>query len=324
MSNKKYSARAHPNIAFIKYWGNIDPVLRVPANGSISMTLGNLETHTTVEFDRKLSDDQVIINNEKSTGEAFSRAQSLLDIIRSQANLDSRATVNSKANFPIGTGLASSASGFAALTLAASKAAGLNPSQNELSMLARQASGSACRSIFGGFVEWLPGDNHSNSYALQIAEKDHWELIDVIAIVQEDEKEIGSTSGHALADSSPLQAARVLDASRRLDICRRAILDRDFSTLSQVVEEDSNMMHSVMITSKPPLLYWEPATISIMQNVVLWRDEGLEVCYTIDAGPNVHCICTSDSAIEIETRLRKLSGVNRILTSKPGGPAKLI
>jgi diphosphomevalonate decarboxylase len=322
--SKKYSARAHPNIAFIKYWGNIDPVLRVPANGSISMTLGNLETHTTVEFDRKLSDDQVIINNEKSTGEAFSRAQSLLDIIRSQANLDSRATVNSKANFPIGTGLASSASGFAALTLAASKAAGLNPSQKELSMLARQASGSACRSIFGGFVEWLPGDNHSNSYALQIAEKDHWELIDVIAIVQEDEKEIGSTSGHALADSSPLQAARVLDASRRLDICRRAILDRDFSTLSQVVEEDSNMMHSVMITSKPPLLYWEPATISIMQNVVLWRDEGLEVCYTIDAGPNVHCICTSDSALEIQTRLGKLSGVNRILTSKPGGPAKLI
>lgn len=324
MSSKAYSAIAHPNIAFIKYWGNIDPILRLPANGSISMTLGNLETHTTVEFDQNLTDDHVIINGKLSSGQVFARVKSHLDLIRSQAGLDSHATVSTSANFPIATGLASSASGFAALTLAASKAAGLNLSSKELSSLARKASGSACRSIFGGFAEWLPGENDANSYAVRIAEENHWELIDVIAVVQEEEKEVGSTSGHAAADTSPLQSARLLDTSRRLEECRRAILDRDFSSLSQVVEVDSNMMHSVMITSKPPILYWEPATITIMRNVVLWRKEGLEVCYTIDAGPNVHCICTSVSAPEVERRLRKLSGVNRILTSKPGGPARLI
>jgi diphosphomevalonate decarboxylase len=209
------------------------------------------------------------------------------------------------------------------LSLAGSKAAGLSLSPQELSSLSRKASGSASRSIFGGFVEWLPGDNDDNSHAIEIASEDHWDLVDVIAIVQEREKEIGSTEGHAAASSSALQEARVVDAGRRLDLCRQAIANRDFAALCEVVEEDSNMMHSVMMTSKPPIFYWEPATINIIKSVERWRREGLSVCYTIDAGPNVHCICTSETADEIQTRLKNLPGVNSVISSHPGGPSSV-
>lgn len=324
MAAPSVTAIAHPNIALIKYWGNRDPSLRLPANGSISITLENLETRTSVEFSDTLISDQITINDKRVTGEALTRVEEHLNRIRTLAKMDIYAMVSSTSTFPQSAGLASSASGFAALTLAATNAAGLDLSMTELSILARQASGSACRSIFGGFVEWHVGEDDRHSFAEQIAERDHWDLIDVIAIVSDAEKEIGSTSGHAAASSSPLQPARVADAPRRLGLCRKAILNRDFSSLAKVVEEDSNMMHAVMLTSSPPIMYWEPATLTIMHQVQSWRAEGLQVCYTIDAGANVHCICASASALEVERRLGRIEGVIQILSSKPGGPARLV
>jgi diphosphomevalonate decarboxylase len=323
MTTKTFTAIAHPNIAFIKYWGNLDPVLRIPSNGSISMTLGDLTTRTSVRFDDSLSEEIIEINGEIATGSAHDRAAAHLDRIRTIAGISTKAEVRTISDFPLAAGLASSASGFAALSLAGTKAAGLSLSSPELSSLARKASGSASRSIIGGFVEWIQGNNDESSHAVEIADMNHWDLIDVIAIVREEEKAIGSTEGHSVASSSALQDARIGDAKRRLDICRRAIVNRDFETLSQVVEEDSNMMHSVMITSKPPIFYWEPATINIIKSVERWRKEGLHVCYTIDAGPNVHCICTSESAPEIQARLSNLQGVNRVLSSKPGGACRI-
>lgn len=324
MNLEPSSAVAHPNIAFIKYWGNIDSSLRLPANGSISMTLAALETKTTVEFSENLQSDHVVINGDEAKGQSYSRVTQHLDRIRMLSGLNMRAKVTSQSNFPLSIGLASSASGFAALTLAASKAAELELPLKDLSILARKGSGSACRSIFGGFVEWYASKDDADSYAEQIVDQTYWNLIDIITIVREEEKELSSTRGHAAAESSPLQNGRVQDAVRRLGECRRAILDRNFNKLALIVEADSNMMHSVMLTSNPPILYWEPATVTIMRNIVSWRREGLEVCYTIDAGPNVHCICTAESALEIEKRLSKLSGVKRILTSRVGGNARII
>lgn len=324
MNLEPSSAVAHPNIAFIKYWGNIDSSLRLPANGSISMTLAALETKTTVEFSENLQSDHVVINGDEAKGQSYSRVTQHLDRIRMLSGLNMRAKVTSQSNFPLSIGLASSASGFAALTLAASKAAELELPLKDLSILARKGSGSACRSIFGGFVEWYASKDDADSYAEQIVDQTYWNLIDIITIVREEEKELSSTRGHAAAESSPLQNGRVQDAVRRLGECRRAILDRNFNKLALIVEADSNMMHSVMLTSNPPILYWEPATVTIMRNIVSWRREGLEVCYTIDAGPNVHCICTAESALDIEIRLRKLSGVKRILTSRVGGNARII
>jgi diphosphomevalonate decarboxylase len=232
--------------------------------------------------------------------------------------------VESRNNFPSGAGLASSASGFAALALAASAAAGLQLSEAELSRLARLGSGSACRSVPGGFVEWVLGEDDRSSYAHSIAPADHWDLRDVVALIDVEHKAVGSTEGHAVADTSPLQAARVATAPDRLVQARSAVLARDFAALAGVVELDSLMMHAVMITSSPVLMYWQPATIAVMHAVRQWRANGLAACATIDAGPNVHVICTAEAADEVALRLRVVPGVRQVLTARVGGPARLI
>ena len=265
------TAQAHPNIAFIKYWGNRDEVLRLPANGSISMNLDGLYTRTTVSFQPSLPFDELIINGHEVTGPALERVSSFLSLIRDRSKIESSAEVVSENNFPSGAGIASSASAFAALALAASHAAGLDLSERELSGLARRGSGSACRSIPGGFVEWYTGTDDEDSYAVSIAGPDHWPLVDCVAIVSEAHKKTGSTEGHAIASTSPLQAARLADTPRRLELCRHAILDRDFEALTKVVELDSDMMHAVMMTSSPALHYWMPASLDVMNAVCSWR-----------------------------------------------------
>jgi diphosphomevalonate decarboxylase len=318
------TAQAFANIAFIKYWGNRDNALRLPANGSISMNLDGLHTRTTVSFQRSLPYDELIINGKEIAGPALERVSCVLDLVRELAHTGSQAEVVSENNFPAGAGIASSASAFAALALAASQAAGLALSEAALSRLARQGSGSACRSIPGGFVEWYAGMSDGDSFAATIAPPEHWSLVDCIAIVSDLHKKTGSTEGHMLAATSPLQEARLADAPRRLDLCRRAIVDCDFNMLADIVELDSDMMHAVMITSSPALHYWMPLSLEIMKAVRVWRQDGLPACYTVDAGPNVHVLCTDQDAREIETRLKAFAGVKKVLVARPGGAAHLI
>ncbi len=322
MHNRQATAIACANIALIKYWGNRDPGLRLPSNPSLSMNLAGLETRTTVVFDAGLRDDEVVIGGVAQTGAARQRVIAHLDLIRQRAQRTERARVESHNNFPAGAGLASSASAFAALTLAAAAAAGWPASEAQLSALARRGSGSACRSVPGGFVEWRMGAGDLESYAVSLAPPEHWALADVIALLSATHKTTGSTEGHALADTSPLQAARVAGAAERLARCKAALLARDFAALAEVVELDSTLMHAVMMTSTPPLYYWEPLTLTVMKAVRSWRAEGLPVCFTIDAGPNVHCLTPHAHAVEVERRLRAL-GVPETLTALPGGPARL-
>ena len=315
------TALAHPNIAFIKYWGNRDDALRLPSNGSISMNLDGLFTQTTVTFSG--SEDSLAINGKSVTGPGLARVSALLDLVRGMAGIRDGAQMVSENNFPSGAGIASSASAFAALALAASHAAGLELSEPQLSRLARRGSGSAARSIPGGFVEWQAGADE-DSYAFSIASADHWDLADCVAVVSAAHKETGSTQGHALAGTSPLQAARVADAPRRLELCRDAITRCDFEALAAVIELDSDMMHAVMMTSQPALFYWQPASLGVMQAVREWRKQGLKVAYTLDAGPNIHVICPAEQSGEVERRLRELPGVGDVLTARPGGPARLV
>lgn len=323
MPTWKATACANSNIAFIKYWGNRDHALRLPANGSISMNLGGLYTRTIVEFRSELAQDSVAVDGELLRGAALERVSRQLDQVRRLAGVSLRAEVTSANNFPKGAGIASSASAFAALSLAATAALGIRLSERELSVLARLGSGSASRSIPAGFVEWHPGDNHATSYAETIAPPDHWALTDVIAIVSETHKATGSTEGHALADTSPLQAARIRSAPERLNACRNAILARDFAALADVIELDSNMMHAVMITSRPPLIYWTPATLAVMHLVRTLRGRGIGVCFTIDAGPNVHCICAPGDASAMKEALATLPGVLEVREAPPGGAATI-
>jgi len=321
---KSTTALAHPNIAFIKYWGNCEPGTRIPANGSISMNLGGLETRTSVTFDPGLAADQLILNGEPAQMGALERVRGFMDWVRQLSGSTHYTRIDSHNNFPMGTGIASSASAFAALALAASAAAGLDLDEAALSRLARKGSGSACRSIPGGYVEWLADGCDPDSGAVSIAPPDHWDLCDCIAIVHRGHKPVGSTEGHALAHTSPLQAARVAGAPQRLEQCRDAILAQDFEALTAVVELDNHLMHAVMMTSSPRLLYWLPATLAIMQAVESWRREGLAACYTIDAGPNVHVICERGDLENVAARLRSISGVEEVLTAHPGGGARLV
>ena len=318
------AAQASPNIAFIKYWGNRDNTLRLPMNGSISMNLDGLYTRTTVSFQPSLSFDELIINGHEVRGAGSQRVSYILDIIRGMANIDERAEVMSENNFPSGAGIASSASAFAALAVAGSKAAGLDLDERALSRLARLGSGSASRSIPSGFVEWQAGTSDEDSFAFSIAEPDHWKLVDCIAIVSVSHKKTGSTEGHGIAGTSPLQAARIADAPRRLELCRNAILERDFNALASIVELDSDMLHAVMMTSTPALHYWKPASLEVMNCVRQWRMEGIPVCYTVDAGANVHVICSETEAQIIEKRLREIKGVENVLVARAGGSAKII
>ena len=315
-------AAAHPNIALIKYWGNRDDALRIPQNGSISMTLAGLRTVTRVRFGDDLPSDSVVLHGAPATGEARARVTRHLDLIRQLAGLTARAEVVSASDFPTGAGLASSASAFAALTVAAAHAAGLNLSATDLSRLARRGSGSACRSIFGGYVEWAAGRDDQTSYAAPLAPADHWPLVDLVAVVSTEEKNVGSSEGHRLAATSPLQAPRLAGAEARLAACRTAIRDRDFPALAAIVEQDSDLMHAVMESSNPPIRYRLPVSLALMAAVRGWRADGQAVCTTLDAGPNVHCLCPAAQAPAIERQLMDVAGVMRVISAPVGAGAR--
>ncbi len=324
MSDRYATASANTNIAFIKYWGNVDPALRIPANSSLSMNLAGLETTTTVEFDEHLYADVVLIDDEGVIGPARDRVVAHLDRVRNMAGLACAARVESRSNFPADVGIASSASAFAALSLAATTAAGLRLDERSLSMLARIGSGSACRSIPAGFVEWTAGEGHTTSYAHSIAPPDHWDLWDAVAVVSTTPKSVGSSRGHSLADTSFLHAARVATVRQRLAACKEALLARDLAAFGPLVEEDTLAMHAVMHTSRPPVFYWLPETLAVMLAIRAWREEGLPAYFTIDAGPNVHCLCQPPDAFEVERRLRALPGVQDVLLAQPGPGARLL
>jgi len=288
------------------------------------MNLDGLFTRTTVSFQPSLPYDALIINGHEVMGAGLDRVSYILDIVRGMANIRERAEIMTENNFPSGAGIASSASAFAALALAGSKAAGLDLSEQALSRLARRGSGSASRSIPGGFVEWQVGHSEEDSFAFTIAEPDHWNLVDCIAIVSASHKKTGSTEGHSIAPTSPLQAARVADTPRRLEICRNAILNCDFNAFASIVELDSDIMHSVMMTSTPALHYWKPASLDVMNSVRAWRSEGISVCYTVDAGPNVHVICPETEVHIVEKKLHEINGVKDVLVAHAGDGAKIV
>jgi diphosphomevalonate decarboxylase len=322
--SRKATAIAHPNIAFVKYWGNTDDDLNLPTTPSVSMNLDSFHTITTVGFDAGLERDTLIINDAPASRPALQRVSRHLDQVRALAATRARARVVSRPNFAAGIGLASSASAFAALTLAAVTALGLDLSQETLSTLARLGSGSACRSIPPGFVEWVAGNRHETALARSIFPPDHWALCDCIAILDTSHKAVGSREGKARAPTSPLDKARVAGAADRAETCKAAIGDRDLQQLGEIAEAESVMMHAVTMTSRPPIYYWTPDTMRAIRAVVAWRAEGLPVYHTEDAGPNVHCICEEADSDEVVRRLEALQGVKKVQTARPCAGARAV
>ena len=325
----KATAVACANIAFVKYWGHADrgsadSAKHLPANPSISLNLDCLSTTTTVTQVEGSDQDTLTINGIAAGTAARERASRHLDRLRALAGTKGCMRVVSHNNFPTGAGMASSASAFAALTVAAAATLGLSLDERALSSIARLGSGSACRSIPTGFVEWTVEAGEQDSYAHSIAPPEHWGLCDCIAVVSAEHKHVGSIQGHEAAPSSFLHQARVEQAPARVETCRQAILDRDLEALGREMEEDAVAMHAVAMTARPPVYYWTPDTLRIMRAVVEWRAQGLPVYYTIDAGPNVHCLCEQGHRETVEHRLRSLPGVTQVLVACPGREAHLV
>ncbi|MBI4096185.1 MAG: diphosphomevalonate decarboxylase [Candidatus Levybacteria bacterium] len=308
----KATAIAPSNIAFIKYWGRKDEVLRLPENGSISMNLSNLLTTTTVEFNSSFKEDEIIINGQKEEN-AGSRAIKHLDRIRSLAKINLKAKVVTRNNFPTGTGLSSSASGFAALTVAASAAAGLNLSKKELSILARQGSGSACRSIPDGFVEWLDGDTNETSYGVSLYPENYWDIADVVAVVSKNKKEVSTTEGQKLAGSSPFFPTRLSKIKEKINLIKKYLQEKDFKNFGELIEAEALELHAIMLTSTPSLIYLLPGSLKIMHLTKKWRAEGLQVYFTVNTGQDIHLICEKKDVKVLVKKLKEIEDVQKTI-----------
>ena len=311
MSDSSVTASAAANIALVKYWGKSKSTGNHPATASLSIGLEHLRTTTRVAR----SDRDRICGELDARG--TNRLAAFVDLFRSQFGIKQAVTITTSNNFPTASGLASSASGFAAVTLALDRLFGLKLSDREKSRLARQGSGSAARSVYGGYVEVVPGDN---AYAKQILPPEHWSLDVIVAITEETGKPIGSTEAmERTAATSPLYPAWLETHGRDMDIARRAVNNRDFEQLADISEHNCLKMHGTMLAARPPVLYWKPATLAIMHLAQHLRAKGTRVFFTIDAGAQVKLICDPADTQTVYRALESLEGVSRLIATHIGG-----
>jgi len=319
----KATATAPSNIAFIKYWGKKDENLKLPENGSLSMNLSDLSTTTTVEFSSDFENDEIIINGKKDEIEG-NRAVKHLDRIRILAGTAQKAKVVSENNFDTGTGLSSSASGFAALSFAAARAAGLNLTEKELSILARQGSGSACRSIPDGFVEWLNGNSSETSYAVSLFSPDWWDIADIVVVVNTGKKEVSTTEGMKTTITSPFFKTRLDNIKEKILTAKKLLKEKNFISFGELVEAEALELHAIMLTSNPSLIYWTPGTLKMMKLVKKWRKEDLPVYFTINTGQDIHLIVEGINKDHVVEKLKEVEEVRNIIVNKPAKGARLI
>lgn len=315
------SAVANANIALIKYWGKADERLIIPRASSLSLTLDGLSTHTMVEFiepNTPLAADSLTIDGNQQQGSALTRVSKFLDIVRAKAGITLPARVVSTNTVPFGAGLASSASAFAALAAAASKAAGLDLSPRDLSRLARRGSGSACRSIFGGLVKWNAGHNDESSYAEPV-DSDNMDLAIVVILISGDKKPISSRRAmRRTITTSPLYDAWIDSCRQDLDDALAAIHMGDVRRLGEITEANALGMHAAMMASRPPIFYWLPQTVAALNAVASIRETGLGAWSTMDAGPNVKVLADNRDVDKVADELRnRLPGCD-VQVHRPG------
>ena len=311
-------AVAHSNIALAKYWGKADAIRNLTAVPSLSLTLAALRTTTSVRFDGALNADELVLGGNVVSGRPLARVNKLLDTVRAEAGIEERARVESSNDFPTAAGLASSASGFAALALAASRAAGLDWGLPQISALARAASASAARSVYGGYVSLAA----RAEAAERVRNGADFPLEMLVAVTLAGPKETASTDGMGhTQDTSPYYPAWVESAPAIYEEVKRAVLAADFAALGPAVEHSALLMHASMLAARPALIYFAPATLRVMERVRAFRHGGGRAFFTMDAGPHVKVLVEPSAAPELEAELAKLEGVTSVLRSAAGPDA---
>ncbi len=322
----KVKSEARSNIALVKYWGKRDPLLNLPAAGSVSMTLSGLTTQTELEF-ADVPHDLIVLNGTTLEGKGATKLSTFVDRIRDASGEYRRVRMTSNNNFPTAAGLASSASGFAALTVAAAAAAGLELSPRELSVLARQGSGSASRSIPGGFVHWHRGElaDGTDSFAESVAPPDYWDLACLVLVTVRGEKDIPSTAGmNQTMATSPYYQAWVDSVAGDITEALAAIATKDFEKLADVAERSCLAMHASALAAKPGVLYWNAKTVDLIHSVRSLRSQGIPCFFTIDAGPHVKVFCEAAHADRLKLVFEQDPNVIQIIMASPGAGARVV
>lgn len=310
--------RAHTNIALIKYWGKENEDLIIPKNNSLSLTLDAFYTDTSVTFDDALTEDELILDGDKQDARTLSKVQRVLDEVRTLAGLESKARIESINHVPTAAGLASSASGLAALAGAASQAAGLDLSDQELSKLARIGSGSASRSIFGGFAEWIKGQDHDSSYAVPVDDA-QWDIGMLFIIVNDAKKDVSSRDGmKRTVETSPFYDGWLNSLDADLSAMKQAVSDRDIEQVGQIAERNALKMHATTLGASPPFTYWTAESMKAMDAVRALRKLGYTAYFTMDAGPNVKIICRQSDLSALKQELSKTFEDEQLIAAKPG------
>jgi diphosphomevalonate decarboxylase len=318
----KVTVKANSNIALVKYWGKRDDKLKLPLNNSISLTLDRLSSETAVEIS---GTDELIFNNEKAAPEARQKVFKFIDLFRKDfAREDLKFRVTTGNNFPTASGLASSASGFAALAAALNKVLQLDLSAQEVSVYARLGSGSACRSVYGGFAEWQKGSRSDgkDSFAVQVAEQNFWDIRMLVVVVEDTQKTKSSTDGMAeTVKTCPFYPAWLETIAADLDNVRQGILAQDLEKVGITMEHNCLKMHATMFTTRPAVIYWKPATLAVIQKVYEMRRQGLNCYFTIDAGANVKILCIPGETAKIKESLTDIKEIKQVIECRPGsGP----
>lgn len=313
------TARAHPNMALVKYWGKRDEQIMLPSTGSLSMTLDEFPTTTTVQLREDDGPDVLELNGAVAAGEPLRRVTRFLDLVRERSGSEARAIVRSRNEGPTGAGLASSASGFAALATAASAVYDLPQDTRSLSRLARRGSGSACRSIIDRMAVWHAGEDDATSFAEQIEAP---ELAMVVVVVDAGGKKVSSREAMRLtAATSPFAAAWRESTARTLEEMLAACREGDVERIGELAETNALRMHAVIQSTVPSVRYLRGASVGVFDAIEQLRADGLQAWGTADAGPNVVAITRPADAAAVADAL---AGHGAVRVVRPGPGARLV
>ncbi|MFM1525552.1 MULTISPECIES: diphosphomevalonate decarboxylase [Helcococcus] len=318
----KFKSKAHANIALIKYWGKENEELIIPKNNSLSLTLDSLYTETEVAFIDG-EKDVFYLDDELQDERHTLKISKFIDLFRKKSNNFSKVLVKSYNHVPTAAGLASSASGFSALAVALNELFELNLNKTELSKYARRGSGSASRSIFGGFVEWKKGYDDETSYAEKVDDA-NWDVAMIILVLNDSKKEISSREAmKKTIETSPLYKGFTDSSIEDIKNIKEAIKNRDFKKMGEIAEHNAMKMHATMLSSNPSIMYFKPDSIRAIEKIKQLRKDGFDVYYTMDAGPNVKILCRDSQIENIVHELKKDFDSNQIIISKVGNDASV-